>query len=191
MRKQDETSLLIERRGFMELMEAIRARKSYRNQFEDTPVPRNDLREILEAGVAAPSGCNMQTTQFIGVDDPVLVKRLAEIYGKEWALTAPAAILVLTKETMSPSGVSYHIHDYSAAMENLLLAITAKGYASVWVEGQIRGERAREMGRLLGVPEELTVAVYLPVGVPAKPMAEAVKKPFEERAWFNGYRKRS
>ena len=59
----------------MELMEAIRARKSYRNQFEDTPVPRNDLREILEAGVAAPSGCNMQTTQFIGVDDPVLVKR--------------------------------------------------------------------------------------------------------------------
>ena len=47
----------------MELMEAIRARKSYRNQFEDTPVPRNDLREILEAGVAAPSGCNMQTTQ--------------------------------------------------------------------------------------------------------------------------------
>ena len=67
----------------MELMEAIRARKSYRNQFEDTPVPRNDLREILEAGVAAPSGCNMQTTQFIGVDDPVLVKRLAEIYGKE------------------------------------------------------------------------------------------------------------
>ena len=150
-----------------------------------------DLREILEAGVAAPSGCNMQTTQFIGVDDPVLVKRLAEIYGKEWALTAPAAILVLTKETMSPSGVSYHIHDYSAAMENLLLAITAKGYASVWVEGQIRGERAREMGRLLGVPEELTVAVYLPVGVPAKPMAEAVKKPFEERAWFNGYQKES
>lgn len=175
----------------MELMEAIRARKSYRNQFEDTPVPRNDLREILEAGVAAPSGCNMQTTQFIGVDDPVLVKRLAEIYGKEWSLTAPAAILVLTKETMSPSGVSYHIHDYSAAMENLLLAITAKGYASVWVEGQIRGERAREMGRLLGVPEELTVAVYLPVGVPAKPMAEAVKKPFEERAWFNGYQKES
>ena len=114
-----------------------------------------------------------------------------EIYGKEWALTAPAAILVLTKETMSPSGVSYHIHDYSAAMENLLLAITAKGYASVWVEGQIRGERAREMGRLLGVPEELTVAVYLPVGVPAKPMAEAVKKPFEERAWFNGYQKES
>ena len=42
----------------MELMEAIRARKSYRNEFYNTPVPRSDLREILEAGLAAPSGCN-------------------------------------------------------------------------------------------------------------------------------------
>lgn len=173
----------------MELMEAIRARKSYRNEFYNTPVPRSDLREILEAGLAAPSGCNLQTTQLIGVDDPVLVKRLAEIYGREWAATAPAAILVLTKETMSPSGNSYHVHDYSAAVENMLLAIAAKGYASVWIEGQIRGERAKEMGALLGVPEEYTVAVYLPVGVPAKSMAEAVKKPFSERAWLNGYQK--
>ena len=57
------------------------------------------------------------------------------------------------------------------------------------IEGQIRGERAKEMGALLGVPEEYTVAVYLPVGVPAKSMAEAVKKPFSERAWLNGYQK--
>lgn len=175
----------------MELMEAIRARKSYRNVFEDAPVPRADLREILEAGIAAPSGCNMQTTELIGVDDPALVRRLAEIYGREWAKTAPAAVLVLTKETMSPSGVSYHVHDYSAATENMLLAIAAKGYASVWIEGQIRGEPAKEMGRLLGVPEDLTVAVYLPLGVPAKPMGHAVKKPFEERAWLNGYQKES
>lgn len=173
----------------MEWMEIVHARRSYRNVFEHTTVPREDLREILEAGVAAPSGCNLQTTQFIAVDEPALVKRLAEIYGKEWALTAPAAILVLTKETMSPSGVSYHVHDYSAATENLLLAIAAKGYASVWIEGQIRGEPAKEMGRLLGVPEDLTVAVYLPLGVPAKPFGKAVKKPFSERAWFNGYRK--
>ena len=90
---------------------------------------------------------------------------------------------------MSSRGVSYHVHDYSAAVENMLLAIAAKGYASVWIEGQIRGERAKEMGALLGVPEEYTVAVYLPVGVPAKSMAEAVKKPFSERAWLNGYQK--
>lgn len=173
----------------MELMEAIRARKSYRNLFTNAPVPRADLEEILEAGVLAPSGCNMQTTQFIGVDDPALVRQLAEICGKDWVKTSAAAVLLLTKETMSPSGVSYHVHDYAAAAENILLAIAAKGYASVWIEGQIRGEKAGEMGRLLGVPDDLTVAVYLPLGVPAKPVTVVAKKPFEERAWFNGYRK--
>lgn len=73
------------------------------------------MRESLEAGTATPSGCNLQTTQFIAVDEPELVKKIGEIYGREWAMTAPAAILVLTKYTMAPSGASYHIQDYSAA----------------------------------------------------------------------------
>lgn len=99
----------------MNVLEAIKKRKSYRDVFKKEPVPREDLREILEAGTAAPSGCNLQTTQFIAVDEPELVKKIGEIYGRAWAMTAPAAILVLTKYTMAPSGASYHIQDYSAA----------------------------------------------------------------------------
>ena len=171
----------------MELMEAIRARKSYRGTFKSVPVPRRDMRDILEAGTAAPSGCNLQTTRFIGVDDPGLARQLAEIYGAKWALTAPAAVLLLTRETMSYSGVSYHVHDYSAAAENILLAIVDKGYASVWLEGQIRGEKALEMAKLLGAPGEFTVAVYMPLGIPDGQTPAAAKLPFEERAWFNGY----
>lgn len=173
----------------MELMEAIRNRKSYRNSFTDALIPRDDLMEIMEAGYLAPSGCNMQTTQFIAVDDTQTLKSLAGIFGKPWAATATAAILVLTKETLSPSGVSYHIHDFSAAAENILLAVTAKGYATVWIEGQIRGESARKMGDLLGVPQDITVAIYLPIGVPEEPFFDAPKKPFADRAWLNGYQK--
>ena len=171
----------------METMEAIRERKSYRKEFKPEPVPQSDLKEILEAGVAAPSGCNQQTTRFIAVDDPALVRQLADIYDKPWAKTAPAAILLLTKETISYAGNSYHVHDYSAAAENILLAVTAKGYATTWIEGQIEGEKARRMGALLGVPEDLTVAIYMPLGIPAEANPGAPKKPFEERAWLNGY----
>ena len=173
----------------MELMETIRARKSYRGKFAPTPVPREAMRELLEAGGLAPSGCNLQTTRFIGVDDPALAKRLGQIYGRSWAETAPAAVLLLTRETPSPSGVSWHVQDYSAAAENVLLAVAAKGYASVWIEGQIRGEPAREMAALLGVPDDWTVAVYLPVGTPAEELPAAKKLPLEERAWLNGYGK--
>ena len=169
----------------MNVLEAIKERKSYRDVFKKEPVPREDLREILEAGTAAPSGCNLQTTQFIAVDEPELVRKIGEIYGREWAMTAPAVILVLTKYTMAPSGVSYHIQDYSAAAENILLAITAKGYATTWIEGQILGRRAEEIGRLLGVPEDMQIVLYLPVGIPEKPLKSVAKLPFEKRAWFN------
>lgn len=173
----------------METLQAIRGRKSYRSDFKATPIPREDLREIVEAGFLAPSGCNMQSTKFIAVDDERLVKELADIYGISWAATAPAAIVLLTQFTMSPSGVSYHVHDYSAAAENILLAIEDKGYATTWIEGQIRGEKAARMGAVLGVPEELTVAVYLPLGIPEKEVKPVKKISFEQRVWFNGYGK--
>lgn len=45
------------------------------------------------------------------------------------------------------------------------------------------------MARLLGVPDHLTAVVYLPVGIPAEEVKGVQKMPFEERAWFNGYKK--
>ena len=163
----------------MELMAAIHERKSYRKPYKPDPIPAESIKEILEA---APSGCNQQTTRFIGVNDPELAHKLAEIYDKPWALTAPAAILLLTREHVSYRGNSYHIHDYSAAAENILLAAVDKGYATTWIEGQIEGEKARQMGDLLGVPQDLTVAIYMPLGIPAEENPGVAKMPFEDRS---------
>ena len=174
----------------METMQAIKERKSYRGAFKQDPIPREELRELVEAGFLAPSGCNMQTTKFIAVDEPELVRALAEIYGNAWAMTAPAAILLLTKYTIAPSGESYHVEDFSAAAENILLAAADKGYATTWIEGQLHHNgKDRQMADLLGVPEDLTVAVYLPIGVPKEEVKPPKKRVFEERAWFNGYQR--
>ena len=172
----------------MDALQAIKERKSYRNRFKPEPIPREDLKEIVEAGFLAPSGCNLQTTRFIAVDDPELVKKLAEIYGHEWAATAPAAILLLTRKVLAPSGETYYIQDFAAAAENILIAATAKGYATTWIEGQLHhnGED-RKMAELLGVPEEFNVAVYLPIGIPDASVPSPRKMAFEERAWFNRY----
>lgn len=173
----------------MDTMNAIRCRKSFRGPFAETPIKREDLKDLLEAGYLAPSGCNLQTTRLIGIDDPKLLDKLADIYGHDWAKKAAAAILVLSSPSASRNGSSYHIEDYSAATENILLAATDKGLGTVWIEGQIAGEKAQQIGNLLGVPKDLTVMIYLPVGYPAKSGPVPKKKPFEECAWFNGYGK--
>lgn len=52
--------------GFIDI---LTHRSSYRGRYDSIPVPREDLRKILEAGLAAPSGCNKQTTSLIAIDD--------------------------------------------------------------------------------------------------------------------------
>ena len=121
----------------MELLEAIHARRSYRGQYLPDAVPREDLRKIMEAALAAPSGCNLQTTSVIAVDDPALKRDIAAIVKKPWIASAPAGICVLAREQIGPRGVSYHVQDYAAAIENALLAITALGYESCWLEGYV------------------------------------------------------
>ena len=176
----------------MNTLEAIRARCSYRGAYLSTPVPREHLRTILEAGLAAPSGCNKQTTSLIAVDDPEMIARLNAVItppvGK--TDTAPAMICVLTRRIIAYRDRCYATHDYAAAIENMLLAIVELGYATCWIEGHVTDvdRIGRKMADILGVPEEYELVCYLPVGVTAEPAkCTAPKKPFEDRAWFNSF----
>ena len=70
----------------MDLFEAIARRHSYRGPFADAPVPRDDLRKIVEAGIRAPSAVNKQVTRFVIVDDPKLPADIAPVSDQGEAL---------------------------------------------------------------------------------------------------------
>ena len=173
----------------MTLIEAAKGRYSYRGEFQASPVSRGDLQKILEAGLAAPSGCNAQTTYLVGVDDPGLIGKMAAILGKKKAASAPAGVCVVTHAFPAYAGMYFNVQDYSAAIENMLLAITALGYASCWIEGEIVEDEKRQkaIAELLGIPEKYEVVAWLPLGVPASQGKRAAKKPFGERAFFNRF----
>jgi len=175
----------------MNTMETIISRHSYRGKYLDTPVPREHLTIIMEAGCAAPSGCNKQTSSFIAVDDPKLMKELFSVIEKGLGKTAPAMICVLTRKIIAYRNRTFYIQDYSAAIENMLLAMEDLGYSSCWVEGHITdADRIGDkMAAILGVPEEYELICYLPVGIAAEEAKLVEKQPFESRAWFNGFGK--
>ncbi|MBQ6175197.1 MAG: nitroreductase family protein [Clostridia bacterium] len=175
--------------GRERVLSAIMNRRSYRGKFLPTPVPREDLRRIMEAGLAAPSGCNRQTTSLIAVDDPETLKRLHAVIRPPVGETAPAAICVLTRRIIAYRDRCFAVQDYAAAIENMLLAITALGYESCWYEGHITDTDriGEQMARILGVPEEYELVCFLPVGIAEGRPVEPRKKTFEERAWFNAF----
>jgi nitroreductase len=174
----------------MNTLEAIKNRTSYREAFRDTVIPREDLIKIMEAGLAAPSGCNRQTTSLIAVDDPGLMDKLREVFQKSPVDTAPAMICVLAQRTIAYRDRTFYIQDYAAAIQNMLLAIVELGYESCWYEGYITDVDAigRQMADVLNVPEDYEMVCFLPVGIAEQAVAFAEKKPFAERAWFNGFR---
>jgi len=174
----------------MSTLEVIKNRTSYRGKFKDTTVPRKDLEAIIEAGMAAPSGCNKQTTSFIAVDNPELMAKLYEVINPKVAETAPAMICVLSQKIIAYRDRCFNVQDYSAAILNMLLAIVELGYQSCWYEGQITDTDAkgRKMADILGVPEDYELVCFLPVAIASEPLSYVTKKPFSERAWFNGFK---
>jgi len=172
----------------MDLFEAVARRHSYRGKFTDARVPREDLKRIVQAGIQAPSGKNEQTTSFVIVDDPGLLRQIAGIVDRPVCSTAKAMIACVSDPRPTYRGISFEREDYAAAVENMLLAITALGYASVWLDGVLRLKGvAGRVARVLGVPEDKNVRVLLPLGVPVEPGTQKEKLPFDRRAWFNRY----
>jgi nitroreductase len=170
----------------MDVFEAIAKRYSYRGEFTEQFVPRSDLEKIVRAGVQAPSGCNEQVVSFVIIDDPRLLAQIAEIVVKPVCATAGAMIACVIDPRPVYHGLSFAAEDCAAAVENMLLAITALGYASVWLDGALRMEnRALRIGELIGVPPDKIVRIILPIGVPLIPGTQREKLPFNQRAWFN------
>ena len=173
----------------MNTLDAIRARRSYRGRYLPTPVPREHLSAIMEAGLRAPSGCNKQTTSLIAVDDPEVLGQLHAVIDPPAAETAPAMICVLTRPIIAYRDRTFFVQDYAAAIENMLLAIADLGYESCWYEGHVTdADRIGDkMARILGVPEEYRLVCFLPVGLAAEDVKPPKKLPLESRCCFNRF----
>ncbi len=75
------------------LAQAIRERRSTPS-FTGEPIPASDLRQILDAGLQAPSGYNMQPWRFIVVQHPEQRRRLRAASYNQAKVEEASAIIV-------------------------------------------------------------------------------------------------
>ena len=116
-------------------MENMLTRRSVR-KYQDRHVPREVIDRIVEAGLYAASGKNMQTPIIIAVTNKELRDNLSrvncEIGG--WAegfdpfYGAPDLLIVLADKS-SPN----YLYDGSCTMQNLMNAAHAEGIGSCWI----------------------------------------------------------
>jgi len=156
----------------MDVFEVIKTRRSVR-EYTGQSIPREALEKIVDAGRMAPSGFNNQPWDFIVVTNRETIEQLK--IASQWMDKAAAIIAVVLDPTSK-----YWLEDGSAAIENILLASTALGYGSCWLEGYTL-PREEEFKKLLNVPVDRRLLTLIPIGVPVswptqekKPLAEVL-----------------
>lgn len=116
-----------------EALKNILTRRSVR-RFENRPISRENLAQIAEAAIQAPSAMNRQLNQYTIVTDPAKIAKLAAAMGKElgradYDLYKPAALILCT----APRESKFGREDCACAIENIFLAAHALGIGSVWI----------------------------------------------------------
>ncbi len=152
-----------------EKLDLIFRRVSIR-KFESRDVDDETLNLILEAANAAPSAGNLQARDFIVVRNTDTKKKLAKAALKQMFIAeAPVVIVVCANYPRSmrvygERGKLYAEQDATAAIENLLLAVTALELGAVWVGAFDEVEVAE----ILNLPEYVRPMAIIPLGYPAE-----------------------
>ena len=117
-----------------ETLKTIKERKSVK-KFKSTPVPKELIEQIVEAGLYAPSGLNKQAPIVIAVTDKETRDMLSRLnascdpfFRSDPFYGAPCVLVVLANKSANT-----YIYDGSLTMGNMLLAAQALGLGACWI----------------------------------------------------------
>ena len=143
----------------MNVSEAIRNKRAVR-QFQDTPLPEEAVKAIINAGRRSQSAKNTQPWHFIAIQDRATLKALSEM--GTWAGHLTSAALGVAILTPPPEQRFSIMFDAGQAAAYMQLAAWELGIGSCPAT-IYEPEKARE---LLGFPEELHLRIALSFGYP-------------------------
>ena len=137
-------------------MNAIFKRRSIR-KYNNDEISDSDIRQIIKAGMAAPSCKASCEWVFIVIKERDEFIRFLEVHPYAKALdTASAVILVCADlELEKEPGEGWWIQDCSAAMENMLIEAADMEIGSLWLGVHPKKERIKFIKELCGLPENV------------------------------------
>lgn len=157
--------------------EAIYNRRSIRSYVVGKQVEDEKIIKLLEAGMAAPSACNLQPWEFIVVTEKDMMDKLTSTI-TQGACNPPMAMVICGNTANIPwEGEDWKI-DCSAAVENMMIMATTLGLGSLWIGSSDR-EQVRE---ILDIPDNIGVMSVVYFGYPNE--SKKSKTRYNESAVF-------
>ena len=168
------------------MLASIKARRSVREHAGE-PLPPEVLDSLLDAARWAPSGGNRQPWCFVVVRDALRLRKVAAV--SPGLLGNPAALVAFCVEGGDASGRSRDLDEVCSLIEtgmaaqNLMLAAAAFGVGSC----PIVSVNVQAVGRLLGLPDQVTPALIVTLGYPARAVEAPPQRPAQETVHWERY----
>lgn len=158
-------------------MSLIFKRQSVR-KFTDETVSEDKIKNLLKAGMQAPSSCNSQPWEFIVVSDSEDKLAISQMH-RFAKPAANASHLIITLGNLNQAKVIGMIEqDLGACNENILLQATHEGLGAVWLGFHPIEDRTLKLKEYLNVPDYCIPFSVICVGYPA--VESEVKLRFDE-----------
>jgi nitroreductase len=146
-------------------MEAILSRHSVRD-FKPGEISAETLESLLHAGMSAPSAMHSSPWHFIAVTERDRLDGVAEIHPyASMSLGASAGILVCG-EPEKEALADFFPQNCSAAVENILIAVSALGLGAVWVGLYPNKSHIENFSKYFNLPKNVVPFAWIPIGHP-------------------------
>ncbi len=159
----------------------IRERRSVRDWLPK-PVPGEMIEKILEAGRAAPTGCNLDIVRYVVIRD----SREAKMVWSDIPTPMDQCVLIVVcydsrvyptvgHDKFVPHNVLY---DCAAAADHMCLMAHALGLGAVWLS--CTEKTAKNFAKKYGLPDHIKQALHIAVGWAAIGSVKSLRMPLSE-----------
>ncbi len=149
----------------MDAIDGILTRRSIRKYTKQT-IPDEVIKELLEAGVSAPSAGSQQPWQFIIIDNREVLDEASQVLPNGKLLKDANKAILVCGDLNLETHKGYWPIDCSAATQNILLAVHAKGLGACWLGIYPREERVENLKKLFKTPEHIIPFSVISLGFP-------------------------
>ncbi|MFX1561553.1 MAG: nitroreductase family protein [Promethearchaeota archaeon] len=172
--------------------EVVRRRRSIR-RYQDSEIPDEHIRQMIEAARLAPSTNNTQPWQFVSVKDPDTIRLLTLVAGNQRFIKGSKVVIIALANRASsccPGNPSmWHVLDTMIATEHVVLAATALGYGSCWVAmlDSRQSQQIAAVKQALRIPESADIVALVTLGVADEIPPPRQTKELSEIAFSEAY----
>lgn len=150
------------------LIDIVKRNRSYRRFYQDKPIDRKELIDLVGLARLCPTGRNLQPLKFFLSNDELLNKRIYPSlawagYLKDWDGPVegerPSAYIVILEDRRISESTQW---DQGIMAQTIMLGAVEKGLGGCI----IASVRKEDLSRTLDLPEHLKVALVLALGYP-------------------------